>query len=98
MTHGNANTFPFLARACTIDVIDGAKRSLDVLLPSLPEGTRIGEALAAKPGYHMVVARSTMLPGSMESVVIPTLEAASGKRAITEELIGKKLRCFLNAP
>ncbi len=41
----------------------------------------IGEALRAKDGFHVVVARSTMLPGSMRQVVIPTLEAASGKRA-----------------
>jgi GDP-mannose 6-dehydrogenase len=41
----------------------------------------IGEALAAKSGYHVVVARSTMLPGSTEEVVIPSLERLSGKRA-----------------
>lgn len=41
----------------------------------------IGEALKDKSGFHVVVARSTMLPGSMRNVVIPTLEAASGKRA-----------------
>ncbi len=41
----------------------------------------IGLALKEKAGFHVVVARSTMLPGSMRSVVIPTLEAFSGKRA-----------------
>ena len=41
----------------------------------------IGNALATKSGYHVVVARSTMLPGSMEATVIPALEAASGKKA-----------------
>ena len=40
----------------------------------------IGEALRYKSGYHVVVARSTMLPGSMRNVVIPTLEAASGRK------------------
>jgi GDP-mannose 6-dehydrogenase len=41
----------------------------------------IGAALGKKQKFHVVVARSTMLPGSMRSVVIPVLEEASGKRA-----------------
>ena len=41
----------------------------------------IGDAIKNKEGYHVVVARSTMLPGSMRSVVIPTLENSSGKKA-----------------
>ncbi|MCB1859360.1 MAG: UDP-glucose/GDP-mannose dehydrogenase family protein [Gammaproteobacteria bacterium] len=41
----------------------------------------IGMALNAREGFHVVVARSTMLPGTMRSVVIPTLEQASGKKA-----------------
>ncbi|MEM9566758.1 MAG: nucleotide sugar dehydrogenase [Cyanobacteria bacterium P01_E01_bin.34] len=39
----------------------------------------IGEILKTKPEFHVVVCRSTILPGSMQSVVIPTLEMASGK-------------------
>ena len=42
---------------------------------------QIGAALAEKEAFHVVVARSTMLPGTMRDVVIPTLEEASGKRA-----------------
>ncbi|MFL6213166.1 MAG: nucleotide sugar dehydrogenase [Blastocatellia bacterium] len=42
---------------------------------------QIGEAIAAKPRYHIVVMRSTMLPGTIEQTVIPTLEVYSGKRA-----------------
>jgi len=41
----------------------------------------IGSALRDKPAFHVVVARSTMLPGSMRNVVIPTLESYSGKQA-----------------
>lgn len=41
----------------------------------------IGAAIKEKAAFHVVVARSTMLPGSMRSLVIPTLEDASGKKA-----------------
>jgi len=57
--------------------------------PSLPNGNldlgyvvtvceEIGAAISAKSGFHSVVMRSTMLPGSMSGTVIPTLERASG--------------------
>jgi GDP-mannose 6-dehydrogenase len=41
----------------------------------------IGKALAKKEQWHLVVVRSTVLPGSMHKVVLPVLEAASGKKA-----------------
>jgi GDP-mannose 6-dehydrogenase len=41
----------------------------------------IGGALAGKEDYHVVVVRSTMLPGSTEGLVIPTLESSSGCQA-----------------
>jgi len=43
--------------------------------------TEIGEALRDHPDYHCVVVRSTLVPGTFESLVIPTLERSSGKKA-----------------
>ncbi|WP_419781958.1 nucleotide sugar dehydrogenase [Maridesulfovibrio sp.] len=41
----------------------------------------IGAVLKGKDEFHVVVIRSTILPGSMRSVVIPALESGSGKVA-----------------
>jgi len=40
----------------------------------------IGEALRKKDSFHLVVLRSTVLPGTADTLVVPTLEKASGKR------------------
>ncbi len=59
--------------------------------PSLPNGqldlavvrsvcAEIGSALAHKDDVHTVVVRSTVLPGTARSVVIPELERTSGRR------------------
>ncbi|MAQ84158.1 MAG: nucleotide sugar dehydrogenase [Maritimibacter sp.] len=63
--------------------------------PSAPDGSvgltyvssvceSIGKALAAKDGFHSVIIRSTIVPGSTEGTCIPVLEAASGKTAGTD--------------
>lgn len=44
----------------------------------------IGAALRTKPAGHIVVVRSTMLPGTVENLVVPTLESASGMRSGTD--------------
>ncbi|NNJ68273.1 MAG: UDP-glucose/GDP-mannose dehydrogenase family protein, partial [Boseongicola sp.] len=41
----------------------------------------IGTAMASKEGYHSVIVRSTIVPGSTESACIPVLEETSGKKA-----------------
>ena len=40
----------------------------------------IGKVLKSKDAFHLVVLRSTVLPGTAESIVIPALEQSSGKR------------------
>jgi GDP-mannose 6-dehydrogenase len=42
---------------------------------------QIGEQLAGAAAYKVVVIRSTLLPGSMQGVVIPILEESSRRRA-----------------
>ena len=44
-----------------------------------PVCREIGEILKKKKSFHLIVVRSTVLPGTAEDLVVPTLEKASGK-------------------
>ena len=45
-----------------------------------PVCREIGEVLKNKTSFHLVVLRSTVLPGTAETIVVPALEKASGKK------------------
>src|SRR5207249_1492899 len=49
-----------------------------------PVCREIGEALKKKNSFHLIVLRSTVLPGTAETVVVPTIEQSSGKRMGTD--------------
>jgi GDP-mannose 6-dehydrogenase len=68
---------------------------------------QIGTALASKSRYHIVVIRSTLLPGTVNETVIPALEVFSGKKvgrgfglAINPEFLreGTSITDFENPP
>ncbi|MGA2337272.1 MAG: UDP-glucose/GDP-mannose dehydrogenase family protein [Terriglobales bacterium] len=45
-----------------------------------PVCREIGQVLKNKNGFHLVVLRSTVLPGTAETIVVPALEKSSGKK------------------
>ncbi|HEX8686716.1 MAG TPA: UDP-glucose/GDP-mannose dehydrogenase family protein [Pyrinomonadaceae bacterium] len=77
----------------TADAVNSTDASLVCVgTPSKPNGSldltyvkrvcqEIGAALERKGARHTVVMRSTMLPGTIEGVVVPALEVYSGRKA-----------------
>lgn len=58
-------------------------------LTHIEESARaIGAALGEADDYHVVVVKSTVIPGTTDRVVLPILEAASGKRAHVDFGVG----------
>jgi len=45
-----------------------------------PVCKEIGNALRKKSSFHLIVVRSTVLPGTAENIVVPALEESSGKK------------------
>ncbi len=41
---------------------------------------QVGSAIKSKAGYHVLVIRSTVFPGTVEDIIIPIIEQHSGKR------------------
>jgi GDP-mannose 6-dehydrogenase len=81
------------ATADHLEAVNNSEISLVCVgTPSNPNGSldlkyiksvckEIGAALESKTAPHIVVMRSTMLPKTIEDVVVPTLEVYSGKKA-----------------
>ena len=88
-----ANSQRLRATTSTQEAIDNSDVSLVCVgTPSNANGSldlsyvervcqEIGSALRSKTDRHTLVIRSTMLPGTIESVVVPALEAYSERRA-----------------
>ncbi|HEY2724278.1 MAG TPA: nucleotide sugar dehydrogenase [Pseudonocardiaceae bacterium] len=110
-------------RLRVLDDASAAVAATDVTLvcvgtPSAPGGglstsyleratEQIGRALATKDTWHVVVYRSTMIPGTCEELLVPILERESGKRAgvdfgvcLNPEFLreGSSVRDFLAPP
>lgn len=70
----------------TVDTpFDGKHISLDSIVAASGE---VGAALRVKDGYHVVVVKSTVVPGTTDGVVMPILAEESGRLAGDEFGLG----------
>lgn len=54
-------------------------------LTAMKQGAKsVGEILATKDDYHVVVVKSTVIPGTADEELLPILESASGKKEGTD--------------
>jgi GDP-mannose 6-dehydrogenase len=82
--HATTNTQDTIAATdlSLICVGTPSQRTGDLDLSHMEEVCKqIGAALRRQSTYHTIVVRSTVIPGTVRSVVIPILESASGKVA-----------------
>jgi UDPglucose 6-dehydrogenase len=83
----------------TVDLPDAIRKTaltfICVGTPSNPDGSidldqvravshTIGKSLASADGHHTIIVKSTVLPGTSETLVVPILESESGKRAFVD--------------
>ncbi|MFA5212428.1 MAG: UDP-glucose/GDP-mannose dehydrogenase family protein [Methanoregula sp.] len=83
----------------TVDLPDAVRKTsltfICVGTPSNPDGSidldqvravshTIGKSLASADGHHTIIVKSTVLPGTSETLVVPILESESGKRAFVD--------------
>ncbi len=83
----------------TVDLPDAVRKTaltfICVGTPSNPDGSidldqvrtvshTIGKSLASADGHHTIIMKSTVLPGTSETLVVPILESESGKRAFVD--------------
>lgn len=93
MIDSNVGSGNLRATSSVKDAIDNSELSIICVgTPSLINGSldlryvrrvceEIGDALRNKNTFHVIVVRSTMLPGTTIETVIPTIESHSGKTA-----------------